>query len=169
MMDHYGNAVSFYPVFLFPPFDVIFLSRVFAVGSFFTPGEETRSCVFLFLFLEIPKSKFPNSPTKFKSYGFTRHIVRKRNGAMISTVDPTQPPWPLRGVLVWVRLSVGGLRSGYMARLNQRLRLSRHYISRKKKKKGYSVPSQVRLSIHSRPRSLNRLRDWLAMRWSWEG
>lgn len=50
LMDHYGNAVSFYPVFLSPRLMLFFISS-FAVGSFFTPGEETRSCVFMFYVL----------------------------------------------------------------------------------------------------------------------
>lgn len=92
LMDHYGNAVSFYPVFLSPPLMLFFISS-FAVGSFFTPGEETRSCVFMFyVFSRNPKSKFPNSPTQSSSpTNFTRHVERKRNGDTVSVVDPIQP------------------------------------------------------------------------------
>lgn len=94
LMDHYGNAVSFYPVFLSPPFDVIFLSRLL-LSARFLPPEKRQGAVFLcFMFFpRNPKSKFPNSPTQSSSpTNFTRHVEWKRNGDTVSVVvDPIQP------------------------------------------------------------------------------
>ncbi|KAH6997565.1 hypothetical protein BKA56DRAFT_2546 [Ilyonectria sp. MPI-CAGE-AT-0026] len=94
LMDHYGNAVSFYPVFLSPPL-MLFFYLVFCCRLVFYPRRRDKELCFYVLcfFPRNPKSKFPNSPTQSSSpTNFTRHVERKRNGDTVSVVvDPIQP------------------------------------------------------------------------------